>query len=246
MKSFDYLRRGNHYYQPKTPQTALRAVELGVLPIEAFIYMSSSVKPLYEEPYDLRELERILFRENNDLETNLLLMQIFQVLIKNPDPEIALFGAECINTLESRYTTKIDHFKKRLSENWSAEEVREAASLYYDFALLNRDRTIRNYYLKEAYSLIKEISNRTALKREDGIFIVRILLALNLPNQALSILSDLAKNFGVDSELLFLEGEINYQKRDFKRVFNSFKKMEKARNKLDLVQRGTYSFWMGD
>lgn len=246
MKSFDYLRRGNLYYQPKTPQTALRAAELGVLPREAFIYMSSSVKPLYKEPFDLRELERVLFRENNDLETNLLLMQIFQVLIKNPDPEIALFGAECINTLESRYTSKIDHYKKKLEENWSAEEVREAASLYYDFALLNRDKTICNYYLKEAYSLIKEISRRITLNREDGIFIIRVLLKLNLPNQALSILFNLKENFGEDCELLFLEGEIHYLRRDFNRIFRTFKKMERNRNKLDLDQRGAYSFWMGD
>ena len=102
MNGFEYLRIANRFFNPKTPRAALRAIEEDLLPDVAFLYKANSVSPLYENidhiEEILPEIERILSSEQNELATNLLLMRIFEQLLKHKDQEIALFAAESINT----------------------------------------------------------------------------------------------------------------------------------------------------
>lgn len=98
MTPFDYFRRTDRHFIPKTSNAALKAVDAQVLPPESYIYAATSVRPLDEEPYDIEEVERVLGRENLDIESNLLLFGILQQLLKRPEQEIALFAAEGIKS----------------------------------------------------------------------------------------------------------------------------------------------------
>ena len=60
MSGYEYVRTMRSLYNPRTPRAALVATEAGILPVEALIYKATSVKPLFEEPYDLDDLERVL------------------------------------------------------------------------------------------------------------------------------------------------------------------------------------------
>jgi len=100
---------------PRT-RGALKAFEEGFAPIEAFIYKSTSSKPIDEQPYDLDEIERILSRPNLDFRTNVVLMEFLKNLIHHEDQELALFAAESINVIENRYNTRISSLKKEITE----------------------------------------------------------------------------------------------------------------------------------
>ena len=111
---FDYLRERNIKFKPKTPRAAINAFAARILPIHAFVNMGTSVKPLDEEPYDLDNIERVLARENLDLQTNLLLMRLFERMVRNEDTEIALFAAESMNLIENRYNKNIEALKAKI------------------------------------------------------------------------------------------------------------------------------------
>ena len=240
-----YIRNLNTYFQPKTPQAALKAVEEGLLPAEAYSYAATSVKSLYREPFDLAELERIVHRENNDLETTLLLMQVFRKILLDPDPERALFGAESINTIEGRYTSRIDDCKARIAETESPDLMIECAGLYREMALLAAERNIRNFYLKESFYLIREAGKLGPLVRDDGILMVRILLDLGIWDQAKQVLHQLAEGGGEDTEIILLNAETDFRRGDYAGAGVWFSRVSGSEHLLDTEELDRYRFWMG-
>ena len=113
MEGFTYFKTVRESFIPKTPDAALKAMEAGLQPGEAFIYRGTSIKPLDDEPLDLDEIARVVEREDLDIQTNLLLMRIFEKLVKSQDAELALFAAESINAIENRYNSSIETLKKK-------------------------------------------------------------------------------------------------------------------------------------
>ncbi len=107
MDGYSYLLSSGTLYSPRTASTALKAVMEGLLPAEAFVSRAVSTQSLLEKPYRIEELERLLAQENLDYDTILLLAQVFKELVSSPDMDTALFAAEGLNTLESRYNEKI-------------------------------------------------------------------------------------------------------------------------------------------
>ena len=205
---FDYFRRAEDRYVPFTARAALRAMESDLLPPEAFLFLGTSVRPLDEEPVSLPEIERVLSREDLDLDTNLLLMRVLRRLLANADPEVALFAAESINRIESRYTDRIEALRERA-------EMRGLAEAYYQLAQIYPP-AIRSFYLREAFSCIRRLQAAKALRRGDVRLLVRILLDLRLPGQALGVLRRLKAR--ADREFLLLEAEVEFQSRNLPRV----------------------------
>jgi hypothetical protein len=244
--SYEYIRNIGRYLPSKTPQAALKAAQDGFLPVEAFEYAAVSVKSLYMEPFDFAELERIVNRGNNDLETNLLLMQVFRKILLDPDPEKALFGAEGINTIEGRYAERIEKLRKDASETGSPDSLIECAGLYRELALLSGERIIRNFYLKEAFSLLREAGRSGPLGRNDGVLMVRILLDLGIWDQSKRILAQLIEEGGgEDAELVFLCAESDFRRGDHAGAARWISRLEGKLGLLDVEELSRFRFWKG-
>lgn len=217
---FSYIRNLGQYFQPKTPATALRGVAEGYLPAEAYVFKATSVKPLFEKPFDLEELERILARRTLDFSTKILLKKILTLLIDDPDPEIALFAAESINLLENRYLKAQGALKKRLEVKPSAPLLAELAVSCYELGVLNQAVTsLYQFYLKEAASYTRALRDlKSDLIGREFELEQSILLALQdfktAEDQGLKTLF----NHPEDPTVVFALCRIAFAAKDFHRL----------------------------
>jgi hypothetical protein len=190
VKGFDYIRKGDSKLQPRTPRTALRAVEEGMLPIEAFIYRAGAIRPLFEEPWDLDEIQRMLSKPELGIESMKNLFAIFMRMTKSKDRELAQFGAESMIELENRVETAIEASKRRMTEEKSAEAFSACARLYCDrAAICVQNPASERFYLKEAYYLLRETEKNFGLGKETLKLAIRILIDLGLFAQAKKLLA---------------------------------------------------------
>ena len=240
MLDFDYFRGGTEAYRPRTVNAALRAAEAHLLPIEACVYLGTSIKPLDEEPIDLDAIDHVLSRPHLDLDTNLLLMRILSKLLRNPDAEVALFAAESINVIETRYTERIETLKASLQEKTDALVLRSLARQYYELARIHPG-SIRNFYLREAFGYIKALNKLKHLGRQDVVLTVRILLALDLTDQAKRIIDQLADRH--DLSYLRLELEVAFKRKDITGVQKLCDRLKPDWEQLDEESRAFLSYW---
>jgi hypothetical protein len=245
-ESYRYLRDSLNRYQPRTQRTALIAVENALLPPAAFITKSVNVKPIFEEPYDLAEIDRILARRNLDIETILLLMHILGKLINHQDPEVALFAAESINAIENRYNVRIQEIKERLEDDENdRNELRRLIDSYLELSRINRGRQVlRNFYLSEAYQYCKRLWRQDGLIAADYVRLTAILLALELHEQCARVLSK-AEGLRPDltAELAFLRLEAAFARRDAGVMGTIIARLETLQ--LDPDMREQLDFWKG-
>lgn len=209
-KGYEYITYAYRYFHPPTPKAALRAIEQGLLPAEAYLYWASSIKPLYEEPFDTYEIDRILARKDNDLTTLLLIITILQKLIVSKDSETALFAAESLNRIEIQFTSRIEELRKAVSENpRDLHNYRLLGKTYYDFSQISGGReTIKNFYLKEAYDQIQRVISEAAeVEKEDYMLLARVLIELTLYSQSISVLNQALEIYRDDPELQLLWAE---------------------------------------
>lgn len=255
MKIQKFLKESYTRFIPKTPNSALAAVEKGILPGESFIYTSLQSTSPFETPghlefrsrekeWDrLHELERILARQDLDNDTEYLLMYTFEKLIQHRDPEVALFAAESINALEQRYNKRIqyhqDLLKNNPSESGKRESLMELVHLYYNFASLNRNqKTIYEFYNNECLSLIETLKKGGAASEFIYIVQVDVLLRLKCFESAREALSHMKKN----SEIVILEARLEYESGNFTRVPEILKSL--SREDLTPEERIIFDHWM--
>jgi hypothetical protein len=208
--------------------------------MEACVYLGTSTKPLSEEPIDLDDIDRILARQDLDLETNLLLIRILTKLLRNPDAEIALFAAESINMIENRYTKRIEALKDKLKEKTRVSVYRPLAQQYYELAQMHPG-SIRNFYLREAFGYIKKLNKLKRLGRQDVILLVRLLLALGLTDQAKRIIEQLSDR--EDLLYLLLEVEVAFKRKDITGVQKLCDRLKSERQHLDEDSQAFLSYW---
>lgn len=240
MLKFAYFRGGKDSYLPKTASAALRAAEANLLPIEACVYLGTSIKPLDEQPVDLDAIEQVLSRPQLDLDTILLLMRILTKLLRNPDAEVALFAAESITSIETRYTKRIEALKASLQEKPSDKVLRSLAKQYYELAQIHPG-SIRNFYLREAFGYIKELNKLKSLGKEDVVLKVRILLALGLTDQAKRIIGQLADR--ENPSFLRLEIEVAFKGKDITEVQRLCDRLKSKCEQLDEPSRAFLAYW---
>lgn len=218
MTGYEYIRTMRSLYIPRTPRAAYIAAEAGLLPVEAVIYKASSVKPLFEEPYDLEELERVLAQADLSFGDAMMLAEIFAAMTRERDKERALFAAESLTALENRWIRKVESLRPAYD---SGEDGLDAAFLLaralYERALLaGRSAPIMNYYLIEAYYILCQRQDAGSGGREFDL-LIRCLLRLGLVDQADSeIGAELEKRS--EGELLALAAEIAYLRKDVRRI----------------------------
>jgi hypothetical protein len=241
MLEFEYFRRGKEIYRPRTANTALKAVEAHLVPSEACVHLGTSIKPLDEEPIDLDAVDQVLSRPQLDLDTNLLLMRVLSKLLRDPDAEVALFAAESINMIETRYTKRIESLKSALREKIDEKTLRSLAEQYYQLAQIHPG-SIRNFYLREAFGYIKRLNKLKHLGKEDVVLTVRILLALDLVDQAGRIIDQLASR--KDLSFRRLEMEVAFKRKDIVSVQKLCDRLEEHWVQLDEDSRSFLSYWL--
>ena len=241
MLEFSYFRRVADEYRPRTASAAMRAAAANLLPIEACVYLGTSIKPLDEQPIDLDAIEQVLSRPQLDLDTILLLMRILTKLLRNPDAEVALFAAESISSIETRYTKRIEALKASVQEKPNDKVLRALARQFYELAQIHPG-SIRNFYLREAFGYIKELNRLKRLGREDVVLTVRILLALGLTDQARRIIDQLADRD--NPSYLRLEMEVAFKRKDITEVQHLCDRLQSNRERLDEPSRAFLTYWI--
>jgi len=238
---YDYFRNREDSFQPKTPIAALRAYKAGFLPISVFTYKSGSTKPLDETPYDIEEIERLLSRDNLGLETNIVLIDIFENLIFSEDQEIALFAAESINIIENRYNKKIEDLKQ---EENSIEVSSKLGRLFFELAMLNRKRdSIKNFFLRESYQYYSAIRQKRKLLSEELNTVIRILLELKLYLNAADIIEREKTEESVT--YLFLKAEILFAIGKYGEVRDICRKIQHVSDTLEDKEHMILDYWLG-
>ncbi len=216
MQGYEYVRNADTMYRPVTPAAALRAIEQGVLPEAAFVYRAGSVKPLFEQPADPQEIERVLARRDLDLDTTLLVLDVLYEMLDDEDPERALFAAESINGVENRYMERIEALLE------AGDKSLELARIYYELARINgRRESLRSFYLHEALKWMEEVHAR----RERTVDIIalhaRLLLEVGRHDDAREVLTA-TDQLSRDTRLLVLLAELYFRQRNFVRVTTIF------------------------
>jgi hypothetical protein len=213
---FDFFRSRRTGYLPRTPAAALKAVGTGTVPAEQFVYASASAKPLDEEPFDLEEIERVLARPLLDLPSAVLLKRVLSKLIGSREQEVALFGAEGINALESRALTRIEKLKTRLKIQEDPDSRRKLAREYYEMAELQAgSESVRAFYLREAFSSLCGEGGQV-LSRADLPLAVDILVARRMLDQARQVLDGFSGD--ADVEIRLMSARVAFHRRDYRAV----------------------------
>ncbi|MCD6122800.1 MAG: hypothetical protein J7K04_13270 [Spirochaetales bacterium] len=244
MFNFDYIKTSTPGFKPKTPSAALKGIEENLFPVEDFIYLGTSVKPINEKPYDIDTLERVLAKHDLDIRTYTILNRIFEELTRSSDQETALFAAESINLIENRYNTKIEDLKEKLEAGEDHKNLLELARTYYEFALLNeRKAEIKSFYLRESFRYIKKIISRKKYKKEDILLLVRVLIELRMYDQAFNILKRVKNE--TDPMILFLKAEVEFHRRRLSEVFQYCIQLTEYGDELDETMKAILAFWVG-
>jgi hypothetical protein len=242
---FDFFHSPRHGYSPRTPGAALRAVGIGAAVPEHFIYASCSAKPLTEEPFDLEAIERTLARTDLGIESAKLLKAIFEKMIMSREPETALFGAEGINALEARYLNRIERLKSEREEDGNGARPRLLARSYFELAELHgKARTIRAFYLREAYSALKRsFTGHGRVSRAALALIVDILVGLGLFGQASGLLARVKARD--DPTVVLLAARVAFHRREFAKVVELCRVLKPTEKTLREADGRLVRFWAG-
>jgi hypothetical protein len=243
MSEMDFFRKPPASYVPITPHAALRAYEEGILPVEQFIYMSTSVQPLDEKQVDISAIERVLARDDLDVQDNLFLIEIFESMIRSKDPEYAVFAAESINLIEARYHQKITILKENAALETNPEIASRIARLYFELGLINEKRTsIKAFYLRESVSHLKGFLDLKYISRDDFILLARILIELGLFELAADVIAAMGNELEGHPYIPFLKAEIAFARHDYDEVFETIKNIHP--DSLDEIEADLYTYWL--
>ena len=218
---YSWILEGNRYLTA-TPSTVLRALNTGLVHPDLFVYRMGNVKPLLEEPYDLREIERILAKPVLEQKTALLLVEIFQKLVRSSDAETALFAAESWNLLENRYTKKIQNLQKLLTTAEADKPLllHRTARTFYQLGRLQMGRPeIRLFYFNEALQLLKTSWKMMQPRLADAQLLVQLLIETgNIPAAVRVVRSNLRAGRS-DPKLLIAWADLEFRRGNLNRVF---------------------------
>ena len=218
MSGYEYVRAMRSLYNPRTPRAALVAAEAGILPAEAVVFKASSVKSLFEEPYDLEELERVLAQRDLSFADAMMLAEIFTTMTRETDKERALFAAESLTSLENRWARRVQALRAAYREEGGDWEpaFHLARAVYEQAMVAGRSAPIRNYYLLEAYHIL-------SLRPEAGAggpgfsLLIRCLVQIGLLEQAEALVKR-GLLIHESGELIALAVEIAYMRKDIHQV----------------------------
>lgn len=244
MKTVNFSRnpfRRHSLFRPATPYSALRAARAGIISVDEFLNKAASISPLSERPYNLAEIQRLLALSDRDLTTNRLLMSILQELVRDEDPETALFAAESIIAIQQEYAEKLERLAPG-EEEGREDEIRQRAEIFFDLALLHTgEEGLKRFYCRESFFRYRRLEAEGLLDDADKKRIIRIMMELELFSQARSLLGRADTR---DPDFLLLEAEMAFREQDYSQVFDTLRRLESS-GALDWETRSLLSFWFG-
>jgi hypothetical protein len=242
MSEMDFFRMPSSDYNPITPHAAIRAYEEGIIPIEQFVYMSTSLQPLDEKTVDMSAIERVLSRDDLGIRENLFLVEIFETMVKSKDPEFAVFAAESINLIEARYNQKVEALKKEYESTHNPETASRIAHVYFELGLINnKRRSIKGFYLREAVVYLRDFFKLKYISREDIILIIKILLELELFDFARDFLVTMGPE-DADPVIPILRAEVEFETGHFTEAFDFINKVNP--DSLGEAEAELYTYWL--
>lgn len=231
MKIYDFFINKEKIFNPKTPNSALKAVKTGTLPKEYFIYISNFLYSPFETPGKLKtlseeqeikrlgELERILAKEKLDLDVEVLLIYTLEKLGKHNNPEIALFAAESINSIENRYNKEIYNIKLLLEKEFNIEYIKKLIILYYQYGYINSSKEdIRTFYYNEALNYFKILDREEYINKKLLVIKIKLLNYLKQFDDSRILLKEYKDILPIDFRFL-LSIEIEYEDRNFDKIY---------------------------
>ncbi|MCX8124927.1 MAG: hypothetical protein N3F66_12310 [Spirochaetes bacterium] len=152
---FDFFRHDitENPYIVKTQHKLRKAFSEGLLGIEHYLMAATSLRPLIDEAQDLDEITRLFSQQKLAMRPNPHSVRILRSMIKDPNPEIALYAAEGLNTIENSFLAKIEKVKKKLAKASHYTFIYHylLGCLYTQFALLlESQKLIQKFYIKQA------------------------------------------------------------------------------------------------
>ena len=233
-------------FNPRTSVAAMKAFDAGLLPPEVFVSLSVGRRPINVEPYDLEDLRQLLARKDLPLDTRLLLLEVFRILVQHKDAEVALFAAEGISTLEGQVTDRIETLRSQEFPPGPAADQRtmEMTRLYHELSRMNQHSpAIAGFYRWEAYAALQEVGDYAGLQRDDFILLVRIVVELELYDFALYLLAERTQQ---DPSLRFLDAEIRFRQHRFLEVATTLHELVEQDVGLGPQERHLAHYWLSE
>lgn len=237
MKNFRELMTSSTGFIPRTQAQALQGFAEGVLGPEYYMYRAVNIHPIMEEPWDTNEIDRLLAKPDLDEATAVVLMTVFERMVRGSDKELALFAAESINVLERRFLARIQGFRKQLtrsqeaeaSDKGMAEALRGIIAAYHSLArLCFRRPELKRFYLEEARSCHEDNASILVDPELDlAVYIAILLDASELDSAALVLIHALAR-FPGTRHLHFLAARLGFMRKDIRKVLYHLESMPPA------------------
>ncbi len=241
--SSEYLQLLDSRYliMARTQKAALKGIEEGFLPESAFIQKGVNIRSLFEEPYELMELDRLIAKTDLPFDVTLRLSQVCERLTRSPDKELALFGAESLNALEMRYVQKIQNFKKMDLENYA----RPLAQAQMELGLIYQTKpALKKFYLFEAIKTLENLWSVAGGQKQDLPLWVPLHLEAGLLKEAEASLRTLLFEHPQDTEVFFWLAKVKFAQRDYLEVMAILAFLQEHGGNSEL--KNAYHFWLGE
>ncbi len=237
---FDFYRsvEKSKKYIPVTQRGLRKAYTEGIIGIESFIEMATSLRPLADEAQDIDEIARLLSQQKLTANPNLHSVMILRNLIKDPNPEIALYAAEGLNTIENTFIEKIQRVKQKITDKKEKDYILYfiLGLLFIEFAkLLHGQKLIQLFYLKEALSALKTADNLKQNNKRILRLIGDVYILLGENDKAIKVFTYLFSENSNDRNVLMKLAECYYKNRDYQNVITLANLAAKRSMQLDEI-----------
>ena len=239
---FNFYRRivDRKIYVPVTQKGLRKAFALGITGIEFFLEMATSLRPLADEAQDIDEIARLLSQQKLTTNPNLHSISILRHLIRDPNPEIALYAAEGLNTIENTFLEKILRIKNKIKKKKGRDYILNyiLGLLYLEFAkLMQGQDLIQMFYLNEALAALKTAND---LKRNNKRILITVgdtYMLLKKNKKAIRIFTHLYTKYEKDTNILMKLAGCYYNEHDYQNVTTLMTLASKTSIELDEIYK---------
>ncbi len=249
MTIYNFFVRILSLSSPKTPNTAIAGIKKGILPKESFINSSLFLNSPFDsfgkaetlteaEDFDrLVELERILSKKNIDLETEIVLFKTLNELVEHINPEIALFAAESINSIENRYNKDIYELKRRVDDKTLLDLIKviDLIKLYYRYGTINEKKEdLKRVYYTEALNYIE----KSNIDASSDVFLLKIVIKIYNYFKFYSKAKVLVTSAKIEYwQIMLMLIEIEFEARNFDNLYHIIDGIDIDRIPLEFQDR---------
>lgn len=253
MNIYSFFKRIKTYYNPRTPNSAFIGVMKGSIPKEFYIYKNNflytpfdkiSVDDDYYEFNRIKELERLLAKDERDLELEVQLLDTLEQLALHNNPEIALFAAESINSIENSYNKEIFEIKNNNENAFSLDNIKKIVRLNYEYGYINRRKSeIKRFYYNEALEYLNLLEKYNYINRELLIYKIDLYNYFKEFDKSRKLLKEYSDVLSYDLQIN-LKCEIEFKDCNYGEVIATIKRVDKKLISREFLER--LELWVND